>query len=126
MLKYFMLAVALVAIPAAGFAHGPAPAAAHGGLVAESSAEQWVELVIKGDEIVVYVSDENNKPIVGAAISGKAMILSGGKNETAALAPSAANSLTGKLAAPVAGKATIVVTLTVSGKSAQVRFVVPQ
>ena len=68
--KYLMLAVALVAIPAAGFAHGPAPAAAHGGLVAESSAEQWVELVIKGDEIVVYVSDENNKPIGGAAVSG--------------------------------------------------------
>ena len=51
-------------------------------------------------------------------------MLASGKREEVALAPGEENSLTGKLAAPVSGKVTAVLQLTVGGKPATVRFAV--
>ena len=110
--------------PAEAFAHGIPPAAAHGGVVAESSGEQWVELVVHGDQMTAWVLDEDRKPAPGAQLGGKATVLAGGKREEVALAPGEANSLSGKLATPVSGKMTAVLQLTVGGKPATVRFAV--
>ncbi len=109
-------------LPAAVLAHGSAPAAAHGGQVVEDSAEHWVELVISGDTVTVWVLDNDQKPISAAQLSGKATVLVAGKPQAITLAAGETNSLTGKLPAAASGKTTTVVSLTVSGKAAQARF----
>ncbi len=114
----------LFASPAA-FAHGDAPAPAHGGSVAEGSGEHWVELSVAGDQVTAWVSDEANKPIPAAQLGGKATVLIDGKTQSVALSPAAANSVTGKLAAPATGRVTAVLALTAGGKPVQVKFVVP-
>ena len=116
------LAASLLLAPAAAFAHGTPPAPAHGGVVAESSGEHWVELFVHGDQVTAWVLDEDRKPVPGAQLGGKATVLAGGKREEVALAPGEANSVTGKLAAPVSGKVTAVLQLTVGGKPDTVRF----
>jgi hypothetical protein len=115
-------AVGLLLAPCAAFAHGTPPAPAHGGQVAEDSAEHWVELVISGDTLTVWVLDENRKPVPAAQLGGKATVLVSGKSQAVVLSPGDANSLTGKLPGAVAGKTTTVLSLTVSGKTAQARF----
>jgi extradiol dioxygenase family protein len=120
------MAAFLAAIPVAALAHGAAPAAQHGGIVAEASDEHWVELVLKGTQMTVYVSDEANKPVASARLGGKATVLVGGKSQQVVLVPAEADSLAGNLDAAVTGKVTSVVTLTIDGKSAQVRFATTQ
>lgn len=121
-MKYIFLAAFLTAIPLAGFAHGPTPAAQHGGTVAEASDEHWVELVLSGNQMTVYVSGEANKSVSNAHLDGKATVLVGGKSQQVTLVPAEANSLTGKLDTAASGKVTSVISLTIDGKPAQVRF----
>lgn len=122
-----LLAFALL-LPGTAWAQGHkhdhgTPAAAHGGVVAESSDHKnWIEMLIAGDRLTAWVSDEGNKPIPSARLGGKATMLVAGKREEVALAPGEGNSLTGKLAAAPAGKVTSVLALTIDGKPAQVRF----
>ena len=118
----FAAALGLLLAPDAAFAHGTPPAPAHGGQVAEDSAEHWIELVISGETLTVWVLDENKKPIPAAQLGGKATVLVSGKSQTVVLAPGEANSMTGKLPGAAGGKTTTVLSLTVSGKTAQARF----
>lgn len=122
MLKRSLLAVFLAAAPMAAFAHGAPPAPAHGGQVVEDSAEHWVELVIKADQLTVYVLDGDKNPVPSAQLTGKVTVLVGGKPQQVVLAPAEGNSLTGKLEPAASGKVTAVLSLTVAGKPAQARF----
>ncbi len=117
-----IVVLSLLLAPAATFAHGTPPAPAHGGQVVEDSAEHWVELVISGDILTVWVLDGSQKPVPAAQLSGKATVLVAGKSQVVLLAPGDANSLSGKLPAAAAGKTTTVLSLTVSGKTSQARF----
>jgi len=94
-------------------------------MVAEGSGEHWVELAVTGDQVTVWVSDDNNKPIPASQLGGKATVLIDGKTQSVTLSPAAANSLTGKLAAPATGKMTAVLALTDGGKPVQVKFTMP-
>lgn len=125
MLK-IILAAALLAIPIAAFAHGTPPAATHGGQMAEDSGENWVELVIKGDRLDVYVLDEAKAPVPSAKLTGKATVLVGGKSQSVTLAPGDANSLRGKLDPAATGKVTAVLSLSVGSKPTQARITVQQ
>jgi len=117
-------ALSLLLAPAAAFAHGTPPAASHGGVIAESSGDHWVELVVQGDQVTAWVLDGDKKPVLAAQLGGKATVLAGGRREEVALVPGEGNSLTGKLAAPASGKVTAVLQLTVGGKPVTVRFAV--
>ena len=128
-MKHFRIGLVvafLAATPLAAVAHGTAPAPAHGGMVVEDSGDHWIELVIKGDVVTVFVSDGDNKPLPAAQLSGKATIVAGSRKEEVILAPAQANSLVGKLSAPIVGKATTLVAITLNGKLAQSRFVTSQ
>ncbi len=116
------IALGLLLAPGAVSAHGTPPAPSHGGQVAEDTAEHWIELVISGDTLTAWVCDENKKPVPAAQLGGKATVLVGGKSQAIVLAPGEANSLTGKLPAAASGKTTTVLSLMVSGKTAQARF----
>ena len=120
-----LLTTALLFASPAAFAHGDAPAPAHGGVVAEENGEHWVELAVAGDQVTAWVSDANNKPVPAAQLGGKATVLVGGKSQVVALSPADANSVTGKLSAPATGQVTAVLALTAGGKPVQVKFVVP-
>ena len=126
MLKIILASALIATIPLAAFAHGTPPAAAHGGQVAEDSGENWVELVIKGDRLAVYVLDEAKAPVPSAKLTGKATVLVGGKSQSVTLAPGDANSLTGKLDPAATGKVTAVLSLSVGGKPTQARIAVQQ
>ncbi|ACK81945.1 hypothetical protein [Methylorubrum extorquens] len=102
-------------------AHGEAPQAVHGGLVQEAQ-EMWLELVVKGTEVTVYVLDEARKPVPASQIVGTATVLVGGKSYKVDLSPTGANSVQGTL--PVAATSQIVATvsLKIGGKAATARF----
>ncbi len=126
MLKTILVSASIAATPLAAFAHGSPPASAHGGQVAEDSGENWVELVIDGDRLVIYVLDEAKAPVPSAKLTGKATVLVGGKSQSVALVPGDGNSLSGKLDPAATGKVTAVMSLTVGGKPTQARVIVQQ
>lgn len=121
-----LMTIFLIWTPVALSAHGTAPVAAHGGLVIEDSADHWVELVLKADQISVYVSDADNKPLTAKQLSGKATIVMGGKKEEVILSAGDGNSLKGKLAASSGGKTTTLISLSVGGQITSARFVTTQ
>ena len=121
-MKHYLFAAFLAVAPAASFAHGPLPPAQHGGTVVEASDEHVLELVLTGNQMTVYVSGEANKSVSNAHLDGKATVLVGGKSQQVTLVPAEANSLTGKLDTAASGKVTSVISLTIDGKPAQVRF----
>ncbi len=117
----FALAAALSFAPAAGFAHGQAPQAAHGGQVQDAHGS-WVELVVNGDWVEIYVTDEHENPVPAAQVSGTATVLIGGQPHKVQLSPADGNELTGKLPIPASGKTVAMVSLKIAGKAATARF----
>jgi protein-disulfide isomerase len=115
------LLVALALTPGAVLAHGEAPRAAHGGLMQEAQ-ELWVELVVKGTDVAVYVVDEARKPVPATQISGTATVLVGGQSYKVELSASGGDGVLGRLPAPVTGNVVAVVALKVGGKAVSARF----
>ena len=72
------LGLTLALAPVAGSAHGEPPPASHGGMVQEAG-EMYLELVVQGAEVTVYVLDEARKPVPGTQATGTATILVDGK-----------------------------------------------
>ena len=120
-LSALALAAALAMFSTAAIAHGQAPAAAHGGQVQDAHGN-WVELVVHGDQVEVYVMDERGGPISASQVSGTATVMVGGQPEKVQLAPVEGNELTGKLASPALGKTVATVSLKINGKTATARF----
>ena len=90
----------------AAYGHGN-PMANHGGVI-QAVGETWIELVVKGDSVEMYLEDDGD-PMESAGVSGKVTL--GGKELV--LTPAGGNKLlakfTGKL--PKANKATAVLVL---------------
>jgi tellurite resistance-related uncharacterized protein len=114
-----MMALAIAPIPV--FAHGERPQPVHGGDVQDAQGV-WVELVVKGSDVTVYVVSEDHKPVPAQQISGTATILIDSKSYKVDLSPGEANSVQGKLPVPATGKLVATVALKVGGKSASARF----
>lgn len=114
-----MLTLALAPVPV--FAHGELPAASHGGLMQEAG-EMYLELVVKGADVAVYVLDESRKPVSALQITGTATILFSGKLYKVDLSPDQANGVQGKLPVTVTGKVVATVALKIGNKSAAARF----
>ncbi|AYO86681.1 adenylosuccinate synthase [Methylobacterium brachiatum] len=115
------LLVALALTPGAVSAHGEAPRAAHGGLMQEAQ-ELWVELVVKGTDVAVYVVDEARKPVPATQISGTATVLVGGQSYKVELSASGGDGVQGRLPAPVTGNVVAAVALKVGGKAVSAHF----
>ena len=115
------LGLALALAPIAGFAHGELPPASHGGLVQEAG-EMYLELVVKGTDVTVYVLDEARKPVPGTQATGTATVLVGGKSHKIELKAAEGNSLHGVLPVEAAGRVIATVALKVGGRTASARF----
>jgi len=124
MLRQIAVTLSLLLSPTLALGHGAPPPAVHGGIVAESSSDQWVELVIRGDQVAAYVMDQDGRPVPSTQLGGKATVLAAGKRDEVTLTPGEGNSLTGTLAAPAPAKVTAVLQLMVGGKPAMVRFAI--
>ena len=115
------LGLALAFAPVPGFAHGELPLASHGGLVQEAG-EMYLELVVKGADVTVYVLDEARKPVPGTQASGTATILVDGKSHKVELKAAEGNSLHAVLPVQAAGRVVATVSLKVGGRTASARF----
>ena len=122
-LKTVLLAAAIVAAPMVARAHnldkGP-----NGGQVVDVKGHH-VEFTTKDNAVVVYLMDEKDAPILSKGAEGKAILQDGSKTSTVTLAPAEPNILTGKLEAPLAAGAKVVVSGKLSdGHEILARFVV--
>ena len=89
-------------------AHG-APVANHGGIV-QAVGETWLELVVKGDQVELYLQDDGDD-MPSAEVTGKLMLPAAGKQEFA-LKPAGGNKLEAKVpGASKAGKVSALLTM---------------
>ncbi len=106
------------------FAHETAKGA-NGGAVVEAAGHH-VEFVPTATEVVFFLSGNKDEPIASDGAKMKLITQVAGKTTQLDLAPVTPNKLVGKLAAPLATGAKIVMSGILSdGHSLQVRFVVP-
>jgi hypothetical protein len=90
-----------------------------------TAGDNHLELVAKGTDLVVYLSDKKHEPVTAKGASGRAIVQAGGKTSTIVLAPGEGNRLVGKAEAPIAAGARVVVSATLpGGPGLQARFVV--
>lgn len=91
-MRGFILAASLMA-STAGFAHeaiGP-----NGGKLVDAG-DMHVELVTKGKQVVVFVTDARETPVPAAAYKGLAVLIIDGKPQRIPLAPAGDNRLSGE------------------------------
>jgi hypothetical protein len=121
--KRLAFALALTASPMIASAHdltkGP-----NGGPVVDSAGHH-IEMVAKGTELVLYLTEENDKPLASAGTKGaRAIVQDGGKTATVPLQPAEPNRLVGTLAQPLGPGARVVISATMAdGHAVQARFV---
>jgi hypothetical protein len=122
-MKRLMFALALIAAPLAVSAHEVAKGP-NGGPVVDSAGHH-VEMVAKGTELVLFLTEENDKPLASAGTkNARAIVQDGGKTATVSLQPAEPNKLVGTLAQPLGPGARVVVSATMAdGHGVQARFV---
>jgi hypothetical protein len=120
--KLIALAAA-AALPLAALAHesGKGP---NGGPVVDAAGHH-VEMVAKGKDLVLYLTEEADRPLASSgAKNARAIIQDGGKTATVPLEPAEPNKLVGTLAQPLGTGARVVVSATLAdGHAVQARFV---
>jgi hypothetical protein len=108
MLKSAFLAL-LIAFSSPAF--GQAQKGPNGGIVANSQGHA-IEFVVKGQEIVFYLSDDDKSPLATKGMRGRAVIQDGGKTATVTLQAAAPNMLVGQLTDALNPKARVVFSTT--------------
>ena len=93
----------------------------HGGVMKEAASGHRVELVSRADQLSVYLTDHDGKPVDSKGVTGEITLLSGTEKIRATLTPAGANQLLGKASAAAGAKA--IVKFTLPGKpTEQVRL----
>ena len=122
-MKHLILALAIAVSPLAAAAHEMAKGP-NGGPVVDSAGHH-VELVAKGSELVLFLTEADDKPLASAGTkNARAIVQDGGRTATVPLQPAEPNRLVGSLAQPLASGARVVVSATMAdGHAVQARFV---
>lgn len=83
-----------------------------------------LELIAKGTDLVVVLSDASHAPVESKGASGRAVVLEAGAQRTVPLAPVAPDRLAARLESPLAGGARVVVSAKLAtGQDLLARFV---
>jgi hypothetical protein len=82
-----------------------------------------IEFVLKGQELVFYVSDDDGSPLSTKEMRGRATVQDGGKTTTVPLEPATPNMMVGKLQGPLGPKARVVFSANLHGHSLTARYV---
>ncbi|UVF18465.1 hypothetical protein HPT29_018505 [Microvirga terrae] len=122
-MKHLVLALAIAATPFTAAAHEMAKGP-NGGPVVDSTGHH-VEMVAKGSELVLFLTEADDKPLASAGTkNARAIVQDGGKTATVPLQPAEPNKLVGALAQPLGSGARVVVSATMAdGHAVQARFV---
>lgn len=117
-----MTALAIVGFVATAAAHEVSKGA-NGGPVVDVAGHH-VEMVAKGTEFVLYLTDAADKPLASAGTkAARAIVQDAGKTATVSLSAAAPNKLVGTLAQPLGAGARIVISATLAdGHALQARF----
>lgn len=121
MLKLITAALLITSLGGASaheMAKGP-----NGGPVVDVAGHH-VEMVAKGAELILYLTDAGDKPLSSAGTkTARAIVQDAGKTATVPLSAVAPNKLVGALAQPLGAGARIVVSATLAdGHALQARF----
>lgn len=122
-MKRLILSLVLAAGPVIAHAHEMATGP-NGGPVADSAGHH-VEMVAKDMELVLFLTEADDKPLASAGTrNARAIVQDGGRTATVALQPAEPNRLVGTLAQPLGPGARVVVSATMAdGHAVQARFV---
>ncbi len=122
-MKRSILALTLAAWPMMALAHEAAKGP-NGGPVVDSAGHH-VEMVVNGTELVLFLTEADDKPLASAGTrNARALVQDSGKTAAVALEPAEPNRLVGALAQPLAPGARVVVSATMAdGHAVQARFV---
>mgnify|MGYP000887167671 CR=1 FL=1 len=115
--RCLLFACCLIAISGLASAHGPARGP-NGGQM-QDLAGSHVELVAKGSELVLYLFDAENKPILAKGAAATATVLATGRTETVTLVAGDDNAMRGNGSFTATPGMKVVVSLTLPGQRAQ-------
>lgn len=123
MIHAIAIAAVLALTVAGAAAHEPRPGP-NGGLKVDAGAKHHAELVAKGtNEVVVFVYDQNDKPVPAAGFRGNAILVVGGATQRFPLRAAEGNRMVGTAAVPIPAGVKGAVQLTLpDGATAQARF----
>jgi len=118
----FLVIAALLLTPTYAFASGSHDNGPNGGTVADAGSYH-VELVVKSNTVVLFVSDKKDKPVATAGFKAIVIFNVDGKAQRIPLEPSGEAKLSGTTATPLPAQPKGVVQLTApDGKTAQAKF----
>ena len=122
-MRLFTAAALLAASVLTASAHEPRKGP-NGGALVDAGKSYHVELIAKGsEEVVVVLSDINDKPVAAAGFKANAILIVGGKTQRFALEPADGSRLVGKapVAIPAGTKGAVQLTAP-DGATAQAKF----
>jgi hypothetical protein len=122
MFKHAVAALLIGAIPTIALAQTQSKKGPNGGMVVTSEGHP-IEFVLKGQEVVFYINDDDGSPLSTKTMRGRATIQDGGKTTTVPLTPADPNLMTGNLQAPLGAKARVVFSGNLHGHSLVARYV---
>jgi hypothetical protein len=122
MFKRGLLTLFIAATAVAHIAQAEPRKGANGGMIATSQGHP-IEFVLKGQDLVFYVSDDDGSPLSTKEMRGRATVQDGGKTTTVALEPAAPNMMIGKMQVPLGSKARVVFSANLHGHSLIARYV---
>jgi hypothetical protein len=122
MFKHGLFALLIAMTATASLAQAQPKKGPNGGMVVTSQGHP-IEFVLKGQELIFYVSDDDGSPLPTKDMRGRATVQDGGKTTTVPLEPGAPNTMIGKLQAPLGAKARVVFSANLHGHSLTARYV---
>jgi hypothetical protein len=121
MFKHALFALLIVMTGTVSIAHAQQKKGANGGMVVTSQGHP-IEFVVKGEDLVFYINDDDGSPLSTKEMRGRATVQDGGKTTTVPLEPAAPNMMVGKLQAPLASKARVVFSANLHGHALTARY----
>jgi hypothetical protein len=122
MFKHALFALLIVMTATASIAHAQQKKGANGGMVVTSQGHP-IEFMVKGQDLVFYINDDDGSPLSTKEMRGRATVQDGGKTTTVPLEPAAPNMMVGKFQAPLGSKARVVFSANLHGHALTARFV---
>jgi hypothetical protein len=122
MLKHGSFALLIAMTATASLAQAEPKKGPNGGMVVTSQGHP-IEFVVKGQELIFYVSDDDGSSLSTKDMRGRVTVQEDGKTATVPLQPAAPNMMVGKLQAPLGAKARVVFSANAHGHSLTARYV---
>jgi hypothetical protein len=122
MFKHALFALLIVMTATASIAHAQQKKGANGGMVVTSQGHP-IEFMVKGQDLVFYINDDDGSPLSTKEMRGRATVQDGGKTTTVPLEPAAPNMMVGKLQTPLGSKARVVFSANAHGHALTARYV---